>query len=133
MTLTEKTTQPARSALVVEDDVLIAFLVQDFLMDLGVEKTHLAHDVQSALQLLGEMPVDIAVVNWRVGDGTGLAVIERLNELGRRVVISTGMDVSIVPSAIRQHNAVIAKPFDLAGFRSALELVSRDDSPDGEA
>jgi len=112
-----------RTALVVEDDVLLAFLVKDFLLDLGIVRTELAHDVDSAMQLVGNPLVDVAVVNWRVGQTTSLALIERLNGLGRKVLISTGLDQSSVPNAIRQHNKIIMKPFDLPGFRSALDAL----------
>ena len=68
-----------RTALVVEEEFLIALDIQRMLEALGVEQTLFARTAAEAAQLQARWPeIDIALVEIRAGDASTLALAESL-------------------------------------------------------
>lgn len=121
MTGDDTITTPANfTALVVEDEVLIAFTMLDCLNDLGAVDVVVAHDLGTALQHLAERQFDVAVVDWILGKQTSDAIVQAMNNAGRRVVIATGLHAEAVPEPIRERNTIIYKPFQTETFNAAV-------------
>ena len=72
----------ARRALLVEDDVAIARLVQAVAEDVGVELVH-ATDLAQAGQALDEGPFDVIVADLMLPDGCGVQWLEAQRACGR--------------------------------------------------
>ena len=108
------------TALVVEDEVLIAFNMLDCLNDLGAVDVVVTHDLPSALRHLSERQFDVAVVDWILGKETSDAVVHAMNASGRKAVIATGVHAQAVPEAIRLRNTVISKPFQTETLNAAI-------------
>ncbi len=56
--------------LVLDDEPLIALLLRDWLEELGHETIGPANTVQSALELIGNEPVEAALLDLSVGGDT---------------------------------------------------------------
>ena len=85
-----------RSVLVVEDEMIVAMLMEDLLRSLGVEEVYIAADVKSALKVLGTRPVDCAVLDLWVRDGDTMAVADILVDKGIPFVFSSGSDAGAI-------------------------------------
>lgn len=108
------------TALVVEDEVLIAFTILDCLNDLGAVDVVVTHDLASASRALAERQFDIAVVDWILGKQTSDGIVKAMNDAGRKAVIVTGLHAQAVPETIRGRNIVIHKPFRIETLEAAI-------------
>ena len=99
-----------RSVLIVEDEMIVAMMMEDLLRSLGVEDVHIVTDVDSALDLLRTKSVDCAVLDLWVRDGDTTAVADALAEKGTPFLFSSGSDAG----ALDERHAgrpMISKPF----------------------
>jgi CheY-like chemotaxis protein len=115
-----------RRILVVEDEALVAMLVEDALLDAGATVMGPAATVAEALALLEREPhsPDAAVLDLNLAGETSTPVADAL--AGRRVpfVVATGYGASGLPEA---HAAVpvLAKPYDPDELTSVLGRLCR--------
>jgi len=99
--------------LIVEDEALVAMLVEDALLDAGCEVLGPAADVESALRLLNESKIDAAVLDMNLGGDSSAPVADALAERGMPFVVATGYGASGLPPRHRGV-PVLAKPYDPA-------------------
>jgi CheY-like chemotaxis protein len=85
-----------RRVLVVEDEALVSLMLEDVLESAGAVVIGPAGTAAEALALLEQEPVDCAVLDIQLIDGTSLPVAEALAARGIRFVIATGYE-SIPP------------------------------------
>jgi DNA-binding response OmpR family regulator len=81
-----------RRVLVVEDEAVISLMLEDVLAAAGAVVIGPAGTAAKALALLEQEPVDCAVLDIQLIDGTVLPVAEALATRGIRFVIATGSD-----------------------------------------
>lgn len=102
------------SALVVEDDPILALSIEDILLGAGAPKVTVCSSTRQALAALEKDRPDVVVLDVYLVDRTdGWAVAELVNELGPprpRIVFSTGNPKSI-PAEIAELGTVLAKPY----------------------
>ena len=67
-----------RRVLVVEDEALIALMLEDFLTQAGAIVIGLAASVAQALKLIEGEQVDVAVLDYAIADGVSVPVAEAL-------------------------------------------------------
>ena len=99
-----------RSVLVVEDEMIVAMLMEDLLRSLGVEEVYIAADVKSALDLVETKPIECAVLDLWVRDGDTMAVADKLVAKDIPFVFSSGSDAGAL-DARHAHRPLISKPF----------------------
>ena len=63
-----------RSILIVEDEMIVAMLMEQIVRELGVDNVHLCTDAASALDIVASHAIDLAVLDMQVRDGTTDAV-----------------------------------------------------------
>lgn len=98
-----------RRVLVVEDEFLVAAMLEDELRDRGIIVVGPVGTLGEALALVGEAACDLAVIDWNL-DGTSSEPLARaLRAAGTPFVISTGYGA--VPAEFSGCK-VIAKPYD---------------------
>ena len=111
------------TVLVVEDETIVSFLIEDTLMQLGCKEVWHASAIAAALALLQDKKPDAAVLDVNLSGVPAYPVAERLAALGVPFVFATGYGKNGVASEWRDR-PVIQKPFDeavlLAGLISAL-------------
>lgn len=109
-----------RRVLVVEDEALVAMLVEDVLLEAGAEVAGPASTAAEALALLAAALPDAAVVDVNLGDHTSEVVTAALSSRGVPFLVTTGYG-SGAPAA--SPGTILAKPFDpsvLVGRLAAL-------------
>ena len=107
--------------LIVEDEPLIAMMLEDFLDVLDRAVAGIADNVAAALDLIAQGGVDAAIldVNLRAGE-TSWPIADTLAEAGIPFVIATGGSGDSIAEAHRGR-PVLAKPFTLSGVEQALD------------
>jgi CheY-like chemotaxis protein len=111
--------------LVVEDESIISFLIEDMLAQLGCSAIWHASGVGEALALLDERQPDAAVLDVNLGGEPADPVAARMASTGIPFVFATGYGQQGVPIAWADR-PVIQKPFKLATLASALrDLLGR--------
>lgn len=112
-----------KNILIVEDEPLIAMMVENFLEVLDREVAGVADTVVSALHLLDTTPVDVVILdrNLRGGESSA-AVAEELDRRGIPFVIASGGGMAEEPAVFRGRPA-LAKPFTLSAMEKALEAL----------
>jgi two-component sensor histidine kinase/CheY-like chemotaxis protein len=119
-----KSARPARvpgTALVVDDDLVIAILAESMLQQLGCGQVTTAGTAGNALELLQTQRVDIALLDVNLGDHTSERVAERLAELGVPTVVTTGYSgTDSVPESMRLLRR-LCKPFTQAELAIAVD------------
>lgn len=112
---------PVRSALVVDDEALVAMAIAEYFRDLGVETLE-AFDPLRALELLGEQPqIEALVTDIRMPgmNGPELARRARAGRPDLAVLFITGFaaEADLEGAGVWP---VLRKPFDLSALGPAL-------------
>jgi DNA-binding response OmpR family regulator len=112
--------------LVVEDETMVSFLIEDTLIDLGCAEVWHAASVPAALDVLHQRRPDAAVLDVNLRGELAYPVAEQLEAANVPFVFATGYG----QSGLSGHWAarpVLQKPFQAEVLAAALEAVlSRD-------
>jgi CheY-like chemotaxis protein len=98
------------SVLIVEDEMIVAMLMEDLVRDLGVRDIHVCNDVGSALEMLQGTDVDCAILDLWLRDRDSMPIADLLAERGIPFVFSSGSDASALAPQ-HAHRPMISKPF----------------------
>lgn len=113
----------AKQILIVEDEPLIAMMLEDFLDILDQQVAGSADSVATALERVGQGGIDAAIldVNLRGGEKS-TPIAEALADAGVPFVFATGGSDESVDERFRDR-PVLQKPFTMDGVRKALDLL----------
>jgi DNA-binding response OmpR family regulator len=109
-------------ALVVEDEAVISFLLEDMLGELGASEVRHAASVRAALSALDAASPDFAVLDVNLGGERVYPVAERLEKDAVPFVFITGYGKSGIDARWAQ-KAVVQKPFNLDMLTGALRAL----------
>ena len=112
-----------RSILIVEDEPLIAMMLEDFLESLGHNVVGTCETVEEALEKVDEGGFDVAIIDVQLKDGKQVwPVADRLASAGTPFVVATGGHVEPPPP---EHAGapVLAKPYTIDAIEPALALA----------
>ncbi|MFJ8751418.1 response regulator [Streptomyces sp. NPDC102441] len=115
--------------LVVDDDVRVARINAAYAAKVpGFRVAAMAHSAAEALSRVGEVPIDLILLDHYLPDRNGLAVVRELRALGHHsdvIMVTAARDVATVQAAMR-HGALqyLVKPFAYAGLRTKLEAYA---------
>jgi DNA-binding response OmpR family regulator len=110
--------------LIVEDDLMIADMVEELLIDHGYEVCGIARTIAGAVALSRLHKPAIVLVDMRLADGgLGTDLPMQLSFLGRIGVLYLTGNVSLVMKTASAGDACLAKPYRPADLLRALELV----------
>jgi DNA-binding response OmpR family regulator len=108
-------------ALIVEDDVLTAFMLKDMLSALGFTSFDLAGTEATAIALAARRLPDLITADVRLEEGTGAGAVRAIcRDQSVPVIFITGN-----PEAIKMYNGavVLIKPVGDAALRAAVERI----------
>lgn len=105
--------------LVVEDEALIALMLEDMLKELGCTLVAQAGSLNEAVGAAESVAADVAVLDVNVGGREIFPVAEILAARGVPIAFSTGYTPTGLPGKWRAR-PVISKPFELGALRAAL-------------
>jgi CheY-like chemotaxis protein len=109
-----------RRVLVVEDEMMIAMLLEDMLSELGCAVVGPAHTVPEALALVsGEAALDVALLDVNLAGQPVFAVADALRAKGVPTIFSTGYGDAGLREADRG-SPVLQKPFRAGDLARAL-------------
>ena len=106
--------------LVVEDEVAIAMLVEDMLLDLAVEVIGPAGRLAQATKLAESEAIDLAILDVNVAGEAVYPIADILARRGIRFVFSTGYGAAGIDAPWRGR-PVLQKPFSQSELEAALK------------
>ncbi|GGW69447.1 transcriptional regulatory protein [Streptomyces lucensis JCM 4490] len=116
--------------LVVDDDARVARVNAAYVEKVpGFRVAGTAHDAAGALRQVDELPrLDLVLLDQRLPDGTGLAVVREMRRRGHQtdvIMVTAAREVSTVQAALR-HGVLqyLVKPFAFTGLRTRLEAYA---------
>lgn len=109
-----------KSILIVEDEPLIAMMLEDFLDALGHEVAASCDNVADALGHVQSGGFDVAILDVRLRDGEqSWPIADALADAGMPFVLATGGHVE-PPPARHAGAPVLAKPYTIDAIEPAL-------------
>lgn len=106
--------------LVVEDELLIAMMLEEMLEDFGCSVIGPCADLASALSSCEMGNFDVALVDMNLGGVAATPVLEALERAGIPYALSTGADASAGDGAPR-----LQKPFNNSDLQGVLKDLKR--------
>jgi CheY-like chemotaxis protein len=112
-----------RSILIVEDEPLIAMMLEDFLESMGHKVVGTCDTVEEALRHVEAGGFDVAIIDIQLREGKKVwPVADLLAATGKPFVLATGGHVEPPPE--RHASApVLAKPYTIESIEPALDLA----------
>ncbi|MBL6854613.1 MAG: response regulator [Alphaproteobacteria bacterium] len=112
------------SILVVEDEAIISFLLEDILNELGAGEVRIAGNVANALAMIDSKRPDLAVLDVNLGGDRAYPVAGRLKADGVPFVFTTGYGKSGLDTRWMAET-VVQKPFTVPMMAEALRARLR--------
>lgn len=110
--------------LIVEDESLVAMLLEDMLLDLGAEVVGVAASVENALALLQDESIDAALLDVNIEGQRSFPVADALRDRGIPYAFATGFGDGVLPEKYASV-PVILKPYALGDIERTLQTLRR--------
>jgi CheY-like chemotaxis protein len=108
-----------RRVLIVEDEPMVAWLLDDMLVAFGCTVVGAADRVEEALAMVAERPIDAAVLDLNLRGQMSYPVADALVARGVPFLFTTGYDRSRLLEAYRIYPYLL-KPYHRLAIRDAL-------------
>jgi DNA-binding response OmpR family regulator len=107
--------------LVVEDEAMVAMLVEDLLIDLGCVVVDVAGTLEQGLRAAAASasPIDGAILDVNLGGSKVFPIADVLEARGVKFIFATGYGVLGVESRYAGHK-ILSKPFQLRALEETL-------------
>lgn len=112
--------------LIVEDEALVALMVEDMLADLGCVVVDVAGTVSRGVTLVTDpgLAIDGAILDVNLGGEKVYPVAEALAAKGVPFIFATGYGLAGIAESFA-HVPALAKPYDLRALEEGLTAVLR--------
>lgn len=120
-----------RRVLVVEDEMLVAWPLEDILVELGCMVIGPAASVNQALAMIEANAIDVAVLDVNLNGEMSYPIADALAARGVPFVFVTGYDKDRMLEGYR-NCPVLQKPFHRAELSTTLERLLTPNDPTGE-
>lgn len=118
------TGHPHLSILIVEDEMLLALMLEDLLLDTGYRVVH-AEKLSHAFELVEREHFDVAILDINLEGAEVFPLAARLRELRIPFVFASASDISRIGPEFR-HYPLIAKPYTIGQVEQSLTQVLAD-------
>lgn len=105
--------------LIVEDEALVAMLIEDVLAELGHEVVGVGGRMERALQLAKTAECDLAIVDLNLNGERTYPIAHELRARGVPIVFATGYDAAGVDPEWRA-TPMLHKPFEPGALEAAI-------------
>ena len=110
--------------LIVEDDLMIADMAEEILVEHGYEVCGIARTVAEAVALGQRHKPDLAVIDLRLADGgLGTEIVPQLSGPGPLGVLYASANLTRAMMTVIDGHACLAKPYRSADLLRSLEIV----------
>lgn len=106
--------------LVVEDESILAMLLEDFLADLGYAVPAVASTVANALEILATQDIHFAILDINLGGEKSFPIADALVARGIPFIFMTGYGAAGVPEHLRGRY-ILQKPYGADNLKRALQ------------
>jgi CheY-like chemotaxis protein len=113
---------------VVEDEMIVAWLIEDMLAELGCTVVGPATRVDEALKMLEITAIDLAVVDVNLNGQRSYPVVDALADRGVPFAFSTGYHVDSLPVRYRGF-PLLRKPFGRSKLSETLAALLSSKRP----
>ncbi len=121
---------PAR-VLVIDDDGIVAAMVEEMLVEFGYQPAGVARDLETALRLAATAEFDVALLDVNLGGRASWPIADALAARGRPFLFVSGYDAAVFADAYREAPR-LEKPFRSADLREGLaRALGTSSRPDG--
>ena len=110
-----------RRVLVIEDESLVAMLIQDTLADIGCEVVGSASRFAEAISKASGLSFDVAILDVNLNGQQTFPIAEALSERGVAFVWATGYGEESLPESLKA--PVLPKPFRQQDLERALRAA----------
>ena len=107
-----------KNVLLVEDEPIVAMLVEDMLAGLGAQVVGPAAQVEEAVEMARSAQLDVAVLDVKLGSSSSARVAEVLRERAIPYVLATGFDNPLGPHG--DNIPLLQKPYLQEDLERAL-------------
>ncbi|MCF6371327.1 response regulator [Rhizobium halophilum] len=108
--------------LIVEDEGIVALLIEDMLQDLGCEIVTSVGGLKQAYGIAATAQIDLAVLDVNLGGERSFPVAKILRERGVPFMFSTGYGAAGLPAEL-SGSPVLSKPFSAKALVETLSLA----------
>lgn len=115
-----------RRVLVVEDEVLVAMLVEDMLAELGCEVAAVSSHLAEGLELARSQEIDFAILDVNVNGQPSFAIAEILRSRQIPFVFATGYGEKALGGAY-VGSVILQKPFQVDDLARAIAELRMSD------
>ena len=117
--------KPRCRVLIVEDEAVIAMLVEDMVSDFGSEVVGPVCKFAEALRFARDAELDAAILDINVGGAVIFPVADVLQERGIPLIFATGYGARAIPQRFCD-SPTLPKPFSYESLATALRTVLAD-------
>ncbi|MCB2014031.1 MAG: response regulator [Sphingobium sp.] len=118
--MTYQTTPPVRrSILLVEDEAMIAMMLEEFVDTLGHHVSGVATTVEDACRMVESGGFDLAILDCHLEGQEVWPVAEMLDRKGIPYILSSGGSITDVPAPFAQR-PMLAKPYTIGTISDML-------------
>lgn len=118
--------QPVHSVLIVEDEPIIAMMLEEYLDLLGHDVTGTADNVSEALAIVDGGGFDLAILDVSLRDGVECwPVADALAARKIPFILASGGS-GTAQGGVPGCHAILEKPYALADVRAAIERLKKD-------
>jgi DNA-binding response OmpR family regulator len=111
--------------LIAEDDLMIADLAEEIVVEAGYEVCGIARTVAEAVAMARQHKPDLAILDLRLADGgLGTEIAAQLLPLGRLGVLYATGNMSQVALTTANGDACLAKPYSSTDLLRGLKIVA---------
>ena len=112
----------AKRILVVEDEMMIAMMLEDMLSEMGHEVVGVAPNLKIALVLAAQEQFDVAILDINLAGERSFPVARLLRERGLPFLFATGYGTLGLDASFREA-VTLKKPFQMEELALAIEAV----------
>lgn len=109
--------------LVVEDEALVAMLVEDMLIDMGHQVVAVAHRLEAGMSAVERDGFDVAVLDVNLNDVKSFPIADALASRGVPFVFATGYGLAGIDARF-VGTPTISKPFDERRLAAAIATAT---------
>jgi CheY-like chemotaxis protein len=121
-----------RRVLLVEDEMLVVWLLEDMLADLGCTVVGPASNINQALAMIDAEAIDVAVLDVNLNGQMSYPVADALAARGVPFVFSTGYDKDTLLDGYRRF-PVLQKPFHRSELSDTFSKLLTSKEPSVES
>ena len=108
-----------KRALIVEDETMVAMLLEDCLQEMGCLVAATVSKLEEAVALAGSLAIDFAILDLNLNGKLSYPVADALAARGVPFVFSTGYGAGVLPPQF-QRVPTIGKPFQPQELEDAV-------------